>query len=50
MVVRKAERGVEIPQAIADERAKIIADTEAKEVAIAASTTIEELITAVQGA
>jgi hypothetical protein len=50
VVVRKAERGVEIPEAIAAERAKIIADTEAKEAAIAASTTIEALIAAVQGA
>ena len=49
VVVRKAERGVEIPETIAAERAKIIADCEAKETAIAASTTIEELITAVQG-
>ncbi len=49
VVVRKAERGVEIPADIAAERAKIIADCEAKEAAIAASTTIEELMTAVQG-
>jgi hypothetical protein len=47
VVVRKAERGVEIPQAIADERAKILADTEAKEAAIAACTTVEELIAVV---
>jgi len=50
VVVRKAERGVEIPEAIAAERAKIIADCEAKEAAIAASTTIEALMAAVQGA
>jgi hypothetical protein len=47
VVVRKAERGVEIPQAIAAERAKIIADTEAKEAAIAACTTVEELMAVV---
>jgi len=50
VVVRKAERGVEIPADIAAERAQIIADCEAKEAAIAASTTIEALIAAVQGA
>jgi hypothetical protein len=44
VVVRKAERGVEIPADIAAERAKIIADTEAKEAAIAACTTVEELM------
>ena len=43
VVVRKAERGVEIPEAIAAERAKIIADCEAKEAAIAAATTVDEL-------
>jgi hypothetical protein len=47
VVVRKAERGVEIPADIVAERAKIISDCEAKEAAIAASTTIEELMTAV---
>jgi len=50
VVVRKAERGVEIPEDIAAERAQIIADCEAKEAAIAAATTIEELIAVVQGA
>ena len=43
VVVRKAERGVEIPETIAAERAKIIADCEAKEAAIAAATTVDEL-------
>ena len=43
VVVRKAERGVEIPADIAAERAKIIADCEAKEAAIAAATTVDEL-------
>ena len=43
-VIRKAERGVEIPEEVLEARAKIIADTEAKEAAIAAATTIEELM------
>ena len=43
VVVRKAERGVQIPEAIAAERAKIIADCEAKEAAITAATTVDEL-------
>ena len=43
VVVRKAERDVDIPEAIAAERAKIIADCEAKEAAIAAATTVDEL-------
>jgi hypothetical protein len=46
-VIRKAERGVEIPADIAAERAKILDDTEAKEEAIAACTTVEELIAVV---
>jgi hypothetical protein len=48
-VIRKAERGVEIPEEVVEARAKILADTEAKEAAIAAATTIEKLITAVTG-
>ena len=48
VVVRKAERGVEIPTDIAEERAKIIADCNAKEAAITAATTIDELIAALQ--
>jgi len=47
VVVRKAERGVEIPEAIAAERAKIIADCEAKEAAITAATTVDELAQAI---
>jgi hypothetical protein len=47
VVVRKAERGVEIPADIVAERARIIADTEAKETAILACTTIEELMAVV---
>lgn len=43
VVTRKAERGVEIPADIAAERAQIIADCEAKEVAIQACTAVEEL-------
>ena len=48
-VIRKAERGVEIPEEVVEARAKIVADTEDKEAAIAAATTIEGLITAVTG-
>jgi hypothetical protein len=48
VIVRKAERDVAIPDAIAAERAKIIADCEAKEAAITAATTVEELMEAVK--
>jgi len=44
MVIRKAERNVAIPSDVATERAKIIADCTAKEAAITAATTMEELI------
>jgi hypothetical protein len=47
MVIRKAERGVEIPAEVAAERAKIVSDCSAKEAAIMAATTIEELIAVV---
>lgn len=43
-VIRKAERDVAIPDAVVAERAKIISDTAAKETAIAACTTVEQLI------
>lgn len=47
MVIRKAERGVGIPADVAAERAKIVSDCSAKEAAIMAATTIEELIAVV---
>lgn len=47
MVVRKAERGVDIPADVAAERAKIVANCNAKEAAINACTTVEELMTVV---
>jgi hypothetical protein len=47
MVIRKAERDVAIPTEVVTERAKIIADCTAKEVAITACTTIEALIAVV---
>lgn len=47
MVIRKAERGVDIPADVAAERAKIVADCDAKEVAIEACTTVEELMAVV---
>ncbi len=47
MVIRKAERGVDIPAEVAADRAKIISDCDAKEVAISAATTVEALIAVV---
>ncbi len=46
-VTRKFERNIDIPEAIATERAKIVADCNTKEAAIAACTTVEELIAVV---
>lgn len=46
-VTRKFERDIDIPEAIAAERAQIVADCDAKEAAIAAATTVEELIAVV---
>lgn len=47
MVIRKAERGVDIPADVAAERAQIISDCAAKEVAISAAATVEALIAVV---
>lgn len=44
MVIRKAERGVDIPAEVAAARAKIIADCTAKEAAIMAATTVQQLM------
>jgi len=49
MVIRKAERNIDIPAEAAADRAKIIADCTAKEAAIAACTTVEQLMAVVQG-
>jgi hypothetical protein len=46
MVIRKAERNVDIPDDVVAERAKIIADCTAKEAAITAATSIDELMQA----
>jgi hypothetical protein len=46
-VTRKFERNIDIPEAIATERAQIVADCDAKEAAIAACTTVEELMAVV---
>jgi len=46
-VTRKFERGIDIPASIATERAQIVADCDAKEAAMAACTTVEELIAVV---
>jgi hypothetical protein len=47
VVVRKAERGVDIPQNIADERASILAEADRLEAAIAACANVEALIAVV---
>jgi hypothetical protein len=47
MVIRKAERDVAIPSEVVTERAAIIADCTAKEVAITAATTMEEFLAVV---
>jgi len=46
-VIRKAERNIDIPAKAAADRAKIIADCTAKEAAIAACTTVEQLMSVV---
>ena len=46
-VTRKFERGIDIPESIATERAQIVSDCNAKEAAIAACTTVEELMAVV---
>ena len=48
MVIRKAERNIDIPADIAADRANLVSKCTAKEAAITAATTIEELIAAVQ--
>jgi hypothetical protein len=48
MVIRKAERNIDIPADVVTERAKIISDCTAREAAITAATTIDELIAALQ--
>jgi hypothetical protein len=50
MVIRKAERDIAIPSDVVTARAKIIANCTAKETAITACTTVEELIAVVTGA
>jgi hypothetical protein len=47
MVIRKAERNVDIPADVVTARAAIIADCAAKEAAITAATTMEALIAVV---
>jgi hypothetical protein len=49
MLMRKAERDVAIPAEVVAERQAIIDACTAKEAAITAATTIEGLMTAVQG-
>jgi hypothetical protein len=44
MVIRKAERGVDIPADVAAARAKIVADCATKEAAILAATTVQQLM------
>jgi hypothetical protein len=47
MVIRQAERGVVIPDAVADMRSAIIAETDRLEAAIATCANVEELIAVV---
>ena len=47
MVIRKAERNIDIPADIAAERIKLVAECNAKEAAITAATTIDALIAVV---
>lgn len=47
MVIRKAERNIDVPADTVSARAAIIAEANAKEAAITAATTVEELIAAV---
>jgi hypothetical protein len=47
MVIRKAERNIDIPADIAAERIKLVAECNAKEAAIQASTTMEEFMAVV---
>jgi hypothetical protein len=49
MVIRKAERDVAIPADVVTARAQIIADCTAKEAAIGAASTVDQLIAALQG-
>lgn len=44
MVIRKAERNIDIPADIAAERIKLVAECNTKEAAIQASTTMEEFL------
>jgi hypothetical protein len=47
MVIRKAERNIEIPADIAAERIKLVVECNAKEAAIIAATTMEEFLAVV---
>ena len=47
MVIRKAERNIDIPADVAAQRAQIIADCTAKEAAITAATTMDEFLAVV---
>jgi hypothetical protein len=47
MVVRKAERNIDVPAAVATKRAAIVAECDRLEAAIAACTTVEALIAVV---
>jgi hypothetical protein len=49
MVIRKAERNVDIPGDVMADRAAVLALCAEKEAAIAACTTVEQLMVAVQG-
>lgn len=48
-VTRKVERNVDIPAAVADKRAAIVAEADRLELAIASCTTVEQLIETING-
>jgi hypothetical protein len=50
MVVRKIEREIDIPAEVASKRAAIVAEANRLETAIAAATSVEQLISAVESA
>lgn len=49
MIIRKAERDIAVPTEVAQARAAVISEANAKEAAITAATTVEELIAAING-
>ncbi len=50
MVIRKAERGIDVPVDVAATRAAVLAEADQVEAAITAATTVDELVAAVGAA